>query len=335
MTYILGEAINIGVGSESVRGTVTPPAAWIPGRTPTGVKPVMDKVLLKETRNSKAASQGSVISMKRVEGDLEFNVRNRSIGWLLYSLFGDVSPVTHAGETTVFDHTFEVLADDPQHPSLTLALSQPGQQDYAYNLALVKQIELKTPVNDLVNATVEFIASSEATHADYTPAFVATDHYFRHYDVTIKLATNIAGLGAAPAIGVKEFNITLNNNARPNPVISDLNPSDVIAQLFEIGGNIIIDKQAEVYHDLFDAGTAKAMRISMTRSDITLGNATNPAVTIDLPAVTFEGFEPDRPMDDIVRENLKFVAHYDATTGKQASVVVVSDVVDYSAVVGS
>jgi hypothetical protein len=335
MPYILGESINLGVGPETVRGTALPPTAWIPARTPTGVNQVMDKILLKETRNSKAMSQDSIISAKRVEGDLEFNVRNRSVGWLFYSLFGDVAASLVGGETAVWDHLFSILPENPQHPSLSLALSQPGQQDYEYNLALVRSVELRTPVDDLVNATASFLASAETAHADYAPVFAATDYLFRHYDVTIKLADTLAELEAADAVGVKEFAILLNNNARPNMVVSDLNPSDVIAQLFEITGDVTFDKLDETYRDIWNDGTRKAMRISMTRSDITIGNAANPAIVIDLPAVTFEAFDPDRPIDDIVREKFSFVAHHDDTAGSQGTVTVTSDVEDYTAVAGS
>ena len=52
MPYQRGEDINIGVGMENpaARGNIVNPQAWIPGRTPTGIAPVVEKVLLKETR---------------------------------------------------------------------------------------------------------------------------------------------------------------------------------------------------------------------------------------------------------------------------------------------
>ena len=53
MAYILGESVNIGLGVESTRGTAVSPQAWIAGRTPTGVRPVVDKVLVAETKGSR------------------------------------------------------------------------------------------------------------------------------------------------------------------------------------------------------------------------------------------------------------------------------------------
>ena len=46
MAYLRGEDINIGVGMEnpSNRGTIVAPQVWIPGRTPTGIVPIIEKV---------------------------------------------------------------------------------------------------------------------------------------------------------------------------------------------------------------------------------------------------------------------------------------------------
>ena len=149
MAYLRGEDINIGVGAENTaaRGTIVAPQVWIPGRTPTGVVPIIEKVEIKETRASGIDTQGSEIIQKRAEGDLEFNLRCGSIGYLLKSWLGKTTPsVVEAA--AVWSHLFEVLPQNPEHPSLSLGLSQPNTQDYNYGLALVKSLEIRTPVDD-------------------------------------------------------------------------------------------------------------------------------------------------------------------------------------------
>lgn len=325
MPYLPGESVNLGVGGESqaARGVAVAPTSWIPARTPTGIRPVLEKTLVRETRASGVMSQGSEITQKRVEGDLEFNVHAESIGWILLSLFGSVSSIAKAGgNSSVYDHTFSILANNPQHPSLTLALRQPNIQDYEYAMGIVGGLEIKTPVNDLVNATVNFMAKSEAEHAAYTVSFNETnDPYFKGYNVTVKIAANVAGLDAAPALPAKEFSLSLNNNGRPNQVLGSQTPNDMLSLLMEISGNLKLDYTSKVYHDYYTAGTALAMRVEMTRTDLTIGASANPKLVFEMPKVTFEDNSPDRPLDDIVMEDLSFTAHYDSTNAKAITAV--------------
>lgn len=331
MAYLKGEDVNLGVARETTRGTPETPTQWIPGRTPTGVRMLVETAPIRETRGTGIGSQGSVVVQKRTEGDLEFNVRNNSIGMLFLSLLGTVN--TSAAGTGAYSHVFTVLTGNPQFPVLTLGLSQLGQQDYEYSRCLVTALEIRTPVNDLVNATVSFVGAAENTHADYTPSFATDDHYFRHYDITLKIASNVAGISGASALKVKEFSLSIVNNGRVNQNVSELVPGDVLAILHEITGSLRIDYQDETFHDLYAAGTYRALQIEMKRTDIDIdtgGGTQNPTVSILLPKVSFTAREQDRPIDDIVSETLDFTAHYDEAETKAIQVTVVNTTANYN-----
>ncbi len=332
MSYLLGENVNIGVGMESTRGTAVSPQAWIAGRTPSGIRPVVDKVMVAETKGTRITSQGSEIVQKRVEGDLEFNLKNETIGWILKALMGTVNSAVKGGETTVYSHEFSIALNNPQNPSLTIALSQPNFQDYKYNLVLPSSLEISTPIEDLATATVEFVGADEATATDYTPAYSSDDYYFRNHDVTIKIASDVAGLAGASAIKVKEFSLSIVNNARTNQNLGELTPSDVLALMFEITGSMTLDYTNETYHDIYTTGAYRAMEISLVRSDVTIGNASNPSITITLPKVSFEDLSQDRPIDDIVTSAIEFTAHYDSDEANAITIDVVNELSDYDAV---
>lgn len=323
MAYLFGENIQLGVGAESTRGTAVAPTAWIPARTPTGIVAVVDKVMVKETRNSGISSQGSELVQVRAEGDIEFNVRNTSIGHIWKSLLGSVNSVTALGATT---HTFTRANTGSQFPSLTLALSQQGSfQDYQYPMGVVNSLEIRTPVDDLVNATANFVAKQENAVSAYTPTFSdSTDVPFRGYNVILKFASSAAGLTAASGICLKEMNLSISNNVRPNQCIGSLSPTDILTLVTEISGSFVADfEDPASYYDLFKAGTYRAMRIEMERTDLAvLGtSALKPKMVIDLPRVSFEGYTPDRPLDDIVTESIDFSAHYSSTDTSAISVV--------------
>lgn len=327
MSLIRGEEINLGVGVEDTRGTEVTPQGWIPARTPTGINVQVVKALLKESKGSGVSSQGSEVVQRMASGNLEFNLRSEMIGYILKSLLGKCT--TSTTYETVKSHLFEVLTGDAQFPALSLGLSRTGVQDYVYNGAVVKSLELRTPVDDLVNATIEFEARDEAEHADYTTSFESTDYLFRPYDVEIKIADDISGLGAANAINLKELNLSIKNNASGQQHIGSITPTDILAGIIEITGSMKLNYSDDTYHDLFKAGTVKALQITLERSDIDLEGGYTPKIVIQMAKVSLESLTEDRPMDDIVTETINFQAHYDNTEEEAINITVQNTIADY------
>lgn len=326
-----GEDIVVGVGVEETRGTPAAPQIYVPARSPSGIQPALEKTIIKETRGTKIASNASEITQSRAEGDLEFNVRVESVGFILKSLLGSAESAAKGGESGVYEHTFGTLLNDPEHPSLTLSLSQPANQDYQYPLALASSIEMKVTPDDLINAVVNFIAKKEQekSGAKFSPAFVSRDYYFRHQDVEIKIADTVDDLAAADPLSTKEFSLSIANGARVDQNISEFNPGNVLGLVLEPKGSFVGNLADKSLHDIFVAGTYKAMQITLERSDVTIGSASHPTIVITLPKVSFEKWDADRPIDDIVTEKIEFTAHYDEDEAKAIEIVVTNERVDY------
>ena len=85
--------------------------------------------------------------------------------------------------------------------------------------------------------------------------------------------------------------------------------------------------------ELYTGGNYKAMRIEMKRNDIQIAtdNSQRPTLTIDLPKISFEGWTPDRPLDDIVTEGVEIKAHYDYDTdaAKAIEITLINEEEDY------
>jgi len=332
MGLLRGEEIIVGVGIEAERGTEADIQAWVPARTPTGLAPVVDKVDVKETRGTRIASNGSEVVQKRVEGDIEANVRVQSIGYFLLSLLGAVSSALKGGESVVYQHTISVDTETPQNPSLTLGLHQGSFGDLKNLLAVVSESSFEISPDDLVRATHSIIAASDADKSPaYSPSFSADDVLFRHNDIVIKVAANVAGLSGANPLKVKDFKLDVPNNARPDQNVSELNPGDVIGLVLEPKGSFELNLSDDTFRDAYEAGTYKAVQISMTRSDITIGSASHPSLTITLPKVSFSKWTPNRPIDDITTESVDFTAHYDDTEEYAIEAVLVNKIASYEA----
>lgn len=337
MAYLLGEQIQLGMGLETSRGTAVSPEAWIPARTPAGIISVVDKVPVRETRGSSISSEGAEIVQTRAEGDLEFNVRAETIGYIIKSLLGDSQSTPLGG--TAFQHVFTRQTTGAQNPSLTLSLAMPGHQSYEYPLSVVSSLEIRTPVDDLVNATVSFISKSEDDHAAFSPSFSTSDVVFRNHDVTIKFADTVAELDNATGVCVKEFSLNLANNARANQCIGNISPSDIFSLWTEITGSFVADFDGEEdYYDVFKTAGYKAMRIEMRRTDgaplYVAGSGDDddvyPTLRIDLHKVSFSGYTQDRPIDDIVTENVEFMGHYKEEDGEAITVTLINEIPDYT-----
>lgn len=330
MSLLKGEDVNLGIGMEnpSARGTLVTPQGWIPARSPSGVNVEVVKALIQETKASGISSQASEVVQRKAVGDLEFNLRSELIGYILKSLLGQCTTSSLYG--SVNSHLFEILANNPQFPSVSFGLAQPNLQDYGYKGALIKSLEIRTPVDDVVNATIEFEARDEEEQSDYTPTFETTDYLFRPQDVSIKIADDIAGLSVASAIDVKEFSINIQNNGRTQQNIGSVTPTDIIANLLNIEGSLVIDYEGDTYHDYYKNGTYKAIEITLTRSDIDLEGGYSPEIVIQLAKVSFESSDPDRPIDDIVKDSLNFKAHYSDSDEEAINITVQNTIADYN-----
>lgn len=325
MAYLLGESVTMGVAKEATRGTGVVPTDFVPARTASDCVKVVEKTMVKESRASKFATYGTEITHSRGEGSLEFNVKNRTIGYFLLSLLGSVSSALKGGESVVYNHTFSILTTSPANPTLTLALAQQGFQHYEYNGVIITKLEIEAKLDEVVTGKVDFVSRDETEHADYTTAFNSNDYLFKNYDFKIKLATSLGGLSGATALPLKEAKIMFANNGKPNHVVNALTPDDVLSGVNEIGGSIKFDYIDKTFYDYYKNNTALYMEISMTNTLQTIGTSSNPAIVFTLYKVSLTSYKADRPIDDITTQQIEFNAHYSTADSKAVQVVVTNE----------
>lgn len=329
MAYLLGESITMGVAVEASRGTAVAPTDFIPARTASDVVKLVEKTMIKETRASKFGTYGAEITHSRAEGEVEFNLKNRTIGYFLKSLLGSVSSALKGGETVVYNHTFNILTNSPANPTICLALAQEGFQDYEYNGVMVTKLDIEAKMDDVVTVKAGFIARDEAEHADYTPSFNSNDYLFRNHDFKVKLATSLGGLAGATALPLKEFKLSMANNGKANHVVNAISPDDVLAGVSEIGGSIKFDYIDKTYYDYYKNNTPLYMEISAINTGQAIGVASNPSMVVTLYKVSLTSYKADRPIDDIVSQSIDFNAHYSTADSKAVQVVLTNEKATY------
>jgi hypothetical protein len=293
------------------------------------VQTVVEAVDVKETRATGVASQGSVVTMKKVEGEVPVNLRFRTIGYFLKSLLGGVSSAVEAGETAVYRHTI-TLDRAVLQPTLSLSMARGDFDHKQVPGSVVSKLGLTFPIDDVINGSLTLKGITETTAADFTPAYGATDHLAPHHMVTIKLADNVAGLGAASAITATEAGIEIDRGSREKVVISSDTPLDFVAKLLAITGSFTHEKLDDTYKALGISKASKALQISVVNTAQDIGVGSNPELTIILPKVTLSTTE-NRSAEDVVTEEVSFTAHYDTTEAKAITVSLVNEKANYDA----
>lgn len=329
MALTKGESIALGVGVEATRGTFVEPQDFIRLREPVGLDTIVEKVDIREATGSGMDTQGQEITKSKVEGEAAFNLRFRTIGYLLRSLLGGVSSSTEAGETVVYRHAF-TLDTSVLQPALSFALAKGDLPHTAVNGGIVSTLGLNFPLEDVINGTATLMGRSEAAHADWTPAFASDDQLAPRHYMTVKLAANIAGLAGASAIDITEASVTLDRQSREKMVVSSLSPTDYIGRLLNITGSFTWEKTSDTYKDLAEANTSQALQIDIVNTAVDIGVSSNPTLTITLPNVTLMRSET-RPLDDVITETIEFKAHYDAAEASGVTISLLNEKENYNA----
>src|SRR3990167_704022 len=319
MAKHIGRRCSLGVAKEATRGTAVNPTFWVPFST-----------ISFDAKTDKARSVGSFgliqdaddeyIVGQRSEGDLEFEMTDKYIGLFLLSFFGSVSSAVK--ETTAYDHTF-TIANTNAHQSLSILAHDPiGSSGYAtdqmmFPLSVIDSIKINVEPQGIVMMTVGFKGGAMKSWSNQTTAFTAVGNKFLAQHLNLKIAANLAALGAASVIYPKAFEITLTQNTIPDFVVGTVQVNDNINQQWMVEGSVTLNRENNTYRDYMIGNTARAMRFDLLNGGTTIGASSNPELVMDMPRVFFSEWEQDRGLDTIATDKINFKAYYDATNDDQ------------------
>jgi hypothetical protein len=254
---------------------------------------------------------------KFAEGEISGKVADKSFGLVLLASLGTVTTAA-GGEASTYVHTFSVQ-QDAQHDSLTVEVKNPNEQK-AHANAVITKLGIKAALGKLVEFTAGFMAKLGAA-ATNTPSYATAENSFIAKDVSVKLATNIAGLASASAISVKDIELNIEKNVESDDVLGSYEPADFLNKQFSVSGSIELVYDATTYKALALAGTAKAMRITIENADAIIGTTLHPKLVIDLAKVKFTEWAKSSDQNEIITQTLSFQAFYSTADSSMISVV--------------
>ena len=312
---IIGRDYKVGIGKESTRGTAVTPASW---------EPLLDvpTIMNKETYVKDESNYGIIadavdaqIVQELSEGEIKGNVHDQSIGYLLLAALGQVASAVK--ETTAYNHTFSLLNSN-QHPSLTIEVKNSNEQ-LKYALSVLKSLKISGEVGKFVTYTASFVGMKGVTSS--STVTLSDENEFISKMISFKLAANLAGLGAASPVVISSFEISFDKNTDPVFVLGSVAPQDIVNKQFSVSGNIKAYFEDTTLKAIYEGGTAKAVRIDMINSGVTIGASSNPELKIDLAKVHFDEHSISGSLSSLIEQTIKFDAKYSITDSSIASVV--------------
>jgi hypothetical protein len=325
MAKFIGRLADIGIAREGTRGTAEASADfWLPKLSLT-VDDKIEQVVDESSIGVIEDSPNAVVVGQYAEAEIEGNIHDRSFGLILLSALGSTAPTGPVD--SLYTHTFTV-GQNAQHPSMTIFQDDPNQ-DYTYALGMLSQLDLDISIGQFSKFTAAFRAR-KGVNATLTPAYTAENVFLPQHG-TVKIASAVAGLGAASALTVRSVQLSISKNIEDDRRIGSLDQVDILNKQFAIEGTLELVFNDNTFKTQQLADTAQAMRITLTNTNVTIGSGSNPELNIDMPKVKFGEFVRNYGNNDIVTATVNFKAFYDATATSMITVLLKNTQANYNA----
>lgn len=302
MTKFVGRRGSLGIALEATRGVAVAPALWIPYATMSFFDRV-ESAREEQGMGNIADSDSFYVTMQQSEGDVEAQLYDKSIPYILASLLGAV-PVTTGSNP--YTHTF-TLSGTNQAKSLTLYWQDPNQS-LVFPLAVVDSLQISVEPAGIVNYTIGFKAKRSDGYTAQTADYTSLGSKFLHQHLIAKVATNTAGLAAASALSLKNLELNISRNTIFDTVMGTVEPEDILSQQISVEGSFELALDSTTYKDLVFNNTYQAMEIK-------LANGASSQLDLVFPRVDFSEWEPDYTLNEIAKQTVNFKANYDAANG--------------------
>lgn len=325
MSKFIGRLADIGIAVETTRGTAESSATyWLPKMSLT-LDDTIEQVVDESSYGVIEDSPDAKVVKTVAEGEFEGIIGINSVGLILKSVFGTVSTGTAVDSS--YTHTYSVQ-QDAQHDSLTLFQDDPNQ-DYSYPLGMITSWGLNVNLGEFATQTVGFRSKKGAT-GTHTPSYTAETQFLPQHGV-VSIADTQADLGTTSetSVNVRSVSITVEKNVEDDDAIGSAEPVDILNTQMSIEGEVELVFDSETFKTEMLADTAKAMRIELENTGVTIGASTNPKLTIDLHKVKFSEFSRDFSNDDIVTASVSFKAFYNTTDSKMVTATLTNTVASY------
>jgi hypothetical protein len=314
MAKFSGRNVRVGIGLETVaRGTAAAKAYWYPFLEANFQD--KDTPLYNESAYGHIMKNSDKITtLISGEGSVTGKLYAKGLYYILALIFGQVATTTEdvGGDTGANSHAFAMLNSN-EHLSATLGVKDANSQ-YEYPFAMIDSVTITWAPDAFPQVEINFMSKKGVADAD-SVSFIA-DSEFIPKQAALKLAANLAGLGAAVALtDIKSFSLTFAKTLSPQQTMDS---GDTYGSIFntdlEVTGSIEKLLSDTTYRGYALADTIQAMEFTLTDTVNKAGATTNTSLDFKLSRVAFDSYVANRGTGDLATETLNFAALLDVTT---------------------
>lgn len=233
-----------------------------------------------------------------------------SVPFVLYdSMIDDLATMICGQDGSVVSSvtTWDLDIDSNLHTAYTITTSDPVDGDLAYALGVLNTFTLTANADELVTGTCEFTSKASAS-ATVTPAYTTTALPYNASDVTIKLASNYAGLSGASAVSIKNTQVNIEKGTDFDFALGSTAPQNIYNQATAISGSFTLTNNSTTYRALGLSEDTRAMQITISNGVIKLDFV--------FPSIDFADWNKASDKDAYITETLNFFVNYkDKTNG--------------------
>lgn len=326
MSKFIGRLVDVGIGKESVRGTVVVPSFWIPKMEFTHDDKIEQVIDESSVGVIEDAQDASVIS-KFSEGSIKGRTLDKSFGLWLLAALGQVSSATKSGETIVKEHTFTVKQDS-QHPSLTVSVKDPNVgTGLQYALSVINTLEFNIELGKYIEYTIVYRGKKKVL-GSVTPSYTQENFWLPQHG-EFKHAISKAGLAAATPVNIKRFNFTITKNVEDDRVIGNVDQIDILNRAFTVEGSIELHYEDIAFVDFLLNDASRAIQIALTNPDVIIGVSSNPKLLFEFAKVKLSEVARTQDNNEIVRQTLSFKSFYSLSDAQSLRAILTNLQVSY------
>ena len=319
MGFFSIEQQRFGLKKEAVRGTAeTAPDKWYPTRGKPELTYGLELLEDEGIRGSFSPYTPSA-GLKVGEGLIPLYGDAQMLGEALLSLMGSVTSAQQDA-TIAYEHVF-TLGTSISKPSYTLFLDR-NMNVLKYSLAVCQKMDFKSGVDSLIEVDTTWLFKSEETGSIGTPSY-PTQQYLGFQHVLF----SIDG-GPTSSNGVKDWNLTLNNQAeRVRTLNQSQDTGDIVAAMkFQAEGNFTIYFQNIGTRDKFLANQQITLRMQVIGGLIVSGQSWT--LDINLYNVRYKAY-PYGEDNVLLAAQVSFNAYYSIGDSKQLDVTLKNEDTSY------
>lgn len=308
----IGRRVSVGLSVETTPGTAVAPSDWA-RHLSLSFKRRTTKIENNSALGRPEAVSDSAVVEKFADGVLSGKVGDITIGYLLYNAFGSLVTTDNADtDAAVKNHTFNVAVG--QSPKTLTVTRVDPLTSRRHSLAAIEELDFSFESGDWVKVSASLKAKEGANSADVA-AYDAGENEFTSKHVTVKLASTVAGLGAATALEVKKGNLKISRPVRLDFFLGSDAPLKTSTGDWKAMGELTLQYDSTDLEELEFANTRRALLISLSNTDVTIGAAARPKLDFTAPQAVLSTFDMSDDLDEIVEQTVGFNCELSQTDG--------------------